>query len=71
MPGYDVSCWDGKVIEARPGDDYEVELENGRIATACVSSELRMHCIKLLPNDMVVVEIEDGTDKGKVTAKMR
>ena len=70
MSGYDASCWDGKVVEVRTGGDYRIELDNGRIVSACLSSELRMHYVKLLPDDMVVVEIEDGANIGKIIARL-
>jgi translation initiation factor IF-1 len=46
-----------KVIEALPNAMFKVELENGHRILAHVSGKMRMHFIRILPDDMVTVEL--------------
>ena len=53
----DVIVIDGKVIEALPNAMFRVELDNGHVVLCHISGKMRMHYIKILPNDTVKVEI--------------
>lgn len=46
----------GKVIEVTH-DIYKVELDNKLIVTAHVSGKIRIHTIRILPGDIVTVEM--------------
>jgi translation initiation factor IF-1 len=46
-----------KVIDALPNAVFKVELENGHKIMAHVSGKMRMHFIRILPGDTVVVEM--------------
>jgi translation initiation factor IF-1 len=46
-----------KVIEALPNAMFRVELENGHRVLAHVSGKMRMNFIRILPGDMVTVEM--------------
>jgi translation initiation factor IF-1 len=48
---------DAKVVEALPNAMFRVELENGHKVLAHVSGKMRMHFIRILPGDMVTVEM--------------
>ena len=48
---------EGKIIEALSNAMFRVELDNGHIATAHISGQMRMHYIKLLPGDKVKLEM--------------
>ena len=48
---------DAKVIEALPNAVFKVQLENGHEVLAHVSGKMRMHFIRILPGDMVTVEV--------------
>ncbi len=48
---------EGTVKETLPNATFKVELPNGLIVTAHVSGKMRMHYIKILPGDKVVVEL--------------
>lgn len=48
---------DAKVIEALPNAMFRIELENGHKILAHVSGKMRMHFIRILPGDMVTVEM--------------
>ena len=48
---------DGTVIESLGNAMFRVELENGHRVLAHVSGKMRMHFIRILPGDKVLVEI--------------
>ncbi len=48
---------DGTIIEALSNAMFRVELENGHEITAHISGKMRMHYIKILRGDKVVVEL--------------
>ncbi len=48
---------EGKVIEPLPNAMFRVELDNGHKVLAHISGKMRMHYIRILPGDRVVVEL--------------
>jgi len=63
---------DGVVKESLGNAMFRVELENGHIITAHISGKMRMHYIKILPNDTVKVEITPySLDKGRITHRYK
>ena len=48
---------EGTVIEPLPNAMIRVELENGHRVLAHISGKMRMHFIKILPGDEVLVEL--------------
>lgn len=58
----------GKVLEALPGTRFRVELENGHQIIAHVAGKMRKHYIRILPEDIVVVELSPyDLTKGRIT----
>ncbi|MCU4138739.1 MAG: translation initiation factor IF-1 [Thermodesulfobacteriota bacterium] len=57
MPKEDVILLEGKVLEALPNAMFRVELETGNKVLAHISGKMRMHYIRILPGDTVVVEL--------------
>ena len=47
----------GKVLEPLSNAMFRVELDNGHKLLAHVSGKMRMHFIRILPGDKVLVEI--------------
>ena len=47
----------GKVIEPLPNAMFRVEFDNGHRILAHVSGKMRLHFIRILPGDKVLVEI--------------
>ena len=47
----------GTVIEPLPNAMFKVKLENGHILLAHVSGKMRMHFIRILPGDKVLVQV--------------
>ncbi|MCK5226031.1 MAG: translation initiation factor IF-1 [Planctomycetes bacterium] len=58
------------VIEALPNAMFKVKLENGHIVLAHVSGKMRMHFIRILPGDTVVVEMSPyDLNKGRIVLR--
>lgn len=57
MPKAETIELEGKVIETLPNAMFRVELDNGHRVLAHISGKMRMHYIKILPGDRVVVEL--------------
>lgn len=47
----------GKVTEPLPNAMFRVELENGHKVLAHVSGKMRMHFIRILPGDRVLLQM--------------
>lgn len=62
----------GKVVETLPNAMFRVELENGQVILAYISGKMRMHFIKILPGDKVLVEISPyDLTKGRITYRYK
>ncbi|MCE5322437.1 translation initiation factor IF-1 [bacterium] len=48
---------EGRVSESLPNAMFRVELPNGHMVLAHVSGKIRMHFIKILPGDRVLLEL--------------
>jgi len=48
---------EGKVVEALPNAMFRVEVETGHTVLAHISGKMRVHYIRILPGDTVVVEL--------------
>ena len=58
----------GTVVEALPGTQFRVELENGHIIIAHVAWKMRKNYIRLVPGDRVKVELTPyDLTKGRIT----
>lgn len=62
----------GTVVEALPGAQFVVKLENGHKIIGYLSGKMRKHYIRLVPQDKVEVELTlyDLT-KGRITYRSR
>lgn len=58
----------GTIVEALPGTQFRVELENGHQIIAHVAGKMRKHYIRLVPGDSVTVELTPyDLTKGRIT----
>ena len=58
----------GTVVEALPGTQFRVELENGHIIIAHIAGKMRKNYIRLVPGDSVTVELTPyDLTKGRIT----
>ncbi len=59
-----------KVIEALPNAMFRVRLENGHEVLAHVSGKMRMHFIRILPDDTVTVEMSPyDLNRGRIVLR--
>ncbi len=67
MPKEEPIRVEGEVKEALPNASFKVELENGHQVLAHVSGKMRMHFIRILPGDKVVLEMSPyDLKKGRI-----
>ena len=57
LPKKDAIEVEGTVTEPLPNAMFRVELENGHNVLAHISGKMRMHYIRILPGDKVLVEL--------------
>ena len=63
---------EGEVLELLPNTKFNVKLANGHFVTAHISGKMRMHFIKILPGDKVLVEISRyDLTKGRITYRSK
>lgn len=61
---------EAKVLEALPNAMFRVELESGHQVMAHVSGKMRMHFIRILPGDMVTIEMSPyDLSKGRIVLR--
>jgi translation initiation factor IF-1 len=63
---------EGTVVEPLPNAMFRVELPNGHRVLAHVSGKMRMHYIKILPGDKVVVELSPyDLSRGRIIYRVK
>ena len=63
---------EGTVLEALPNAMFRVELDNGHKMLAHISGKMRMHYIRILPGDKVVVELSPyDLTRGRITYRFK
>ena len=63
---------EGTVLEALPNAMFRVELDNGHKMLAHISGKMRMHYIRILPGDKVVVELSPyDLARGRITYRFK
>ena len=61
----------GMVEEALPATNFRVRLDNGKEVLAHLSGKMRMHHIRILPGDRVIVEMSPYDDKrGRIVRRL-
>ncbi len=72
MPKEDAIEVQGKVIEALPNAMFRVQVEGGHAILAHLSGKLRIHYIKIVPGDRVVVELSPyDLTRGRITYRLK
>ncbi len=72
MTSKDVIEVEGEVMELLPNTKFKVKLPNGHKIIAHISGKMRMHFIKILPGDKVLVEISKyDLSKGRITYRSK
>jgi translation initiation factor IF-1 len=63
---------EGTVIEALPNAMFRVELPNGHEVLAHISGKIRMHYIRVLPGDKVLIELSPyDLTRGRITYRLK
>jgi len=63
---------EGTVLESLPNAVFRVELSNGHRMLAHISGKIRMHYIKILPGDKVLVELSPyDLTRGRITYQFK
>lgn len=62
---------EGVVKETLPSTTFKVDLENGHEILAHISGRMRVHYIKLLPGDRVMIEMSPyDLTRGRITKRL-
>ena len=63
---------EGIVVEPLPNAMFRVELPNEHRILAHISGKIRMHYIKIVPGDKVLVELSPyDLNRGRITYRLR
>ncbi len=63
---------EGVVVESLPNAMFRVELPNGHKILAHISGKIRMHYIRILPGDRVLVELSPyDLSRGRITYRFK
>jgi len=63
---------EGTVVEALPGTQFRVELENGHEVLAYLSGKMRKYYIRILLGDKVQVEVSPyDLSRGRITYRYK
>jgi translation initiation factor IF-1 len=63
---------EGKVVELLPNTMFRVELPNGHRLLAHISGKMRLHFIRILPGDKVLLEMSPyDLTKGRITFRQK
>jgi len=72
MPKKEAIEVEGTVIEPLPNAMFRVELTNGHKVLAHISGRMRMHYIKILLGDKVLIELSPyDLSRGRITYRFR
>ena len=72
MPKKEAIEVEGTVVESLPNAMFRVELPNGHKVLAHISGKIRVHYIKILPGDKVLIELSPyDLSRGRITYRMK
>ena len=72
MPKKEAIEVEGIVVEALPNAMFRVELPNGHEVLAHISGKIRMHYIRVLPGDKVLIELSPyDLSRGRIIYRLK
>jgi len=72
MPRKEAIEVEGIVLESLPNAMFRVELPNGHKVLAHISGKIRLHYIKILPGDKVLIELSPyDLNRGRITYRLK
>lgn len=72
MPAKNVKVLEGRVVEALPDTMFRVQLEGSdKVILAHLSGKMRLHYIRIIPGDRVLVEVSSYDEtRGRIIRRM-
>ena len=71
MPASGVVRVEGAVEEALPATTFKVRLDSGEIVLAHLSGKMRLHHIRILPGDRVVLDLSSyDRTRGRIVRRL-
>lgn len=68
----DVVRMEGEVVESLPSATFKVRLASGHEVLGHISGKMRVHYIRLLPGDRVIIEMSPyDLSKGRIVQRLR
>ena len=72
MPKKEAIEVEGTVLEPLPNAMFRVELSNGHQVLAHISGKIRLHYIRVLPGDKVIIELSPyDLGRGRITYRLK
>ena len=72
MPRKEAIEVEGTVVEALPNTMFRVELATGHKVLAHISGKMRIHYIRILPGDRVLIELSPyDLSRGRITYRFK
>ena len=72
MSKEDVIEMQGEVVENLPNATFRIKLENGHVVLGHISGKMRMHFIRILPGDKVLVELSPyDLSRGRIVYRLK
>ena len=72
MPKKEAIEVEGTVVEPLPNAMFRVELANGHKVLAHISGKIRLHYIRILPGDKVLIELSPyDLTRGRITYRFK
>lgn len=72
MPKKEAIEVEGVAVEPLPNAMFRIELANGHKVLAHISGKMRMHYIRILPGDRVLVELSPyDLSRGRITYRFK
>ena len=63
---------EGSVVENLPNAAFKVKLDNDHVILAHISGKMRMHYIRILPGDKVLVDLSPyDLTRGRITYRYK
>ncbi|MEK7062201.1 MAG: translation initiation factor IF-1 [Patescibacteria group bacterium] len=61
---------EGIVMEALPSLTFKIKIGNGEEVLAYLAGKMRLHYIKVLPGDRVLLELSPDGKRGRIVRRM-
>lgn len=66
----DIETIEGRVIEALPSTLFRVEGSDGKVLISYLGGRMRVHKIKVLVGDKVMVQVDPYGGKGRIIKRL-